>query len=223
MLDANELEKVVELQARSYALLQWVRDQMDAGTLDVSTVASATAFYPVAHAWIGRNLGSLPAHARPAEGDIEPFTHLFVSFLTTSFALPAPGTVRPTLAGRYADWFKPASLLKARTPDKKAVASAAQMKDLTLTALAADVGIALAYEARVRLITDPATALDVSFVAYGRELIRRSQFASQGEGVLVLWREIAWAGGKPSKKFALTADRIREAQENLIARIRSLC
>ena len=220
MFNETELSKIIRLQQKSFLLLQWVRGQMDAGTLNVSTVESATAFYPVAHAWITGNRASFPRQTRPDEDDVETFTHLFVAFLTTSYKIPPPkvGTPKP-VPSHYARLFAPASLLQVRTPDKKATASAQQMKDLYLVGLAADLGVPLPFEERERLATDAALAQDVSFAAYGRELMRRSQFASQGEGILVLWREIAWTGGKLNKKFVLTSARIMEAEARLCAQI----
>lgn len=193
---------------------------MDAGTLNVSTVESATAFYPVAHDWIVSNLANFPRETRPDEADVEPFTHLFVAFLTTSYKLPVAKSEPAKPIPYYARRFAPASLLQVRTPDKKAAVSARQMKDLYLSGLAAALGVTLPYEERERLAADPAFAVDVSFAAYGRELIRRASFASQGEGILVLWREIVWTGGKLNKKFVLTSARILEAETNLASQIK---
>ena len=220
MFNRTELTKVVDLQQKSFALLQWVRNQMDAGTLDVSTLQNATTFYSVAFAWITRNLSNFPPETRPDETDTERFAHLFVSFLTTSFELPPPktGPSKP-VPERFAH-FAPPSRLRARTPGKKAAASAQQMKHLYLTGLADDLGVALPYAERERLATLE-TAQSVSLAAYGRELIRRSAFASSGEGVLVLWREFAWVNGKLNKKFVLSAAQILEAEAQITARIRA--
>jgi hypothetical protein len=51
-------------------------------------------------------------------------------------------------------------------------------------------------------------------------LERRSRFASQGEGALVLWREIAWKeGGGPKPKFRLKTDEILNAEAVLKQRL----
>ena len=219
MFNRTELTKVVDLQQKSFALLQWVRNQMDAGTLDVSTLQNATAFYSVAFAWITRNLSHFPPETRPDEADTERFTHLFVSFLTTSFELPPPKAGPSKRVPERFAHFAPPSRLRARTPGRKAAASAHQMKHLYLTGLADDLGVTLPYAEREGLATLE-TAQSVSLATYGRELIRRSEFASSGEGVLVLWREFAWANGKLNKKFVLAAAQILEAEAQITARIR---
>ena len=81
--------------------------------------------------------------------------------------------------------------LRARNPNKKAHAEALQLKQ----AYAEGLGI------------DPNPVLmtrDLTVATYAHELIRRSKFASQGEGVLVLWREL---GQMPTVDEVLAAER----------------
>ena len=69
-------------------------------------------------------------------------------------------------------------------------------------------------------IEGPVIAKDLAWATYGRELLRRTEFASQGIGVLVLWREIAWdAKGQISPKFRLSPERIIAAERRLIDRL----
>ncbi len=199
---------------------------MNAGTLDVSTIASATAFYPVAHAWIISNRANFLNDARPEPSETETFAHLFVAFLTTSYKLSDNSLVsdapKKRVPEQYAHYFKPASLLQVRTPDKKAHVSAREMKDLYLVGLAIDLGVELPYAERERLMLAPVLGRAVSYAMYGRELLRRSKFASQGEGVLVLWREIAWTPGPNgilNKRFTLSADAILQAEAHIAAAI----
>ena len=222
MFNQTEMEKIVALQAKSFALLQWVRTQVNAQTLDAALIENTTAFYPVALGWITRNLPSFPPETRPDFADLEPFAHLFVSFLSTSFVIPptqeadAPAKRVPEQWARY---FVPPSRLRVRTPGKKAGASAQQMKDLYLTHLAEGLRVLLPYSEREDLATSAETARSVSLASYGRELIRRSEFASSGEGVLVLWREFAWVNGKLNKKFVLSAVEICNAEAQIAAQI----
>jgi hypothetical protein len=58
---------------------------------------------------------------------------------------------------------------------------------------------------------------DVALATWGFEMLRRSEFASQGEAVLVLWREFAWEGGRPRRGFRLTARAIVEAERRVRA------
>ena len=57
---------------------------------------------------------------------------------------------------------------------------------------------------------------------YRNELIRRTRFASQGEGVLVLWRELAWEGTAPKKGFKLTTEDILNAEKTIIEQMKMI-
>lgn len=227
MFDPQELERVVDLQQKSYQLLRWVNDALRSGTLNFSTVHQADDVSEAAKQWVGRHFHSLPGDARPNETELEPFARLFASYLTTSFDLIAqPGMRRVSDTGCYCtfcSYLASADHLRVRTPDKKAKQRAQQMKDLYLSSLIAESGAALTAAGRQALLSDPNLADDISFATYGRELVRRSQFASQGEGVLVLWREIAWDHrSKVKKGFALSAKRILDAETALVARLKQV-
>ena len=47
-------------------------------------------------------------------------------------------------------------------------------------------------------------------------VVIRKIVASQGAGVLVLWREIAWTDNAPRKKFRLKPERIVQAERELL-------
>ena len=71
-----------------------------------------------------------------------------------------------------------------------------------------------------QILEDSAIAEDLAWAAYGRELVRRTEFTSQGIGVLVLWREIAWdSKGRIKAKFKLAPVRMIAAEKKLIDRI----
>ncbi len=223
MLNREQMERVVSLQAKSHNLLRWVNEALRAGTLSLTVIHDATTLTDAAMEWIRRNYASLPLAVRPAEGDIEPFAHLFVSYLTTSYELRSvPGTVAVT--GRrgcycgFCAYLVSANYLTVRKPDKKALARAQEMKDLCLVGLAQEEGISLSATKRQVLLSDTSLARTIAYATYGRELLRRSQFASQGEGVLVLWREIAWKDGRLDKRFVLSAEQIMVAERQLCAR-----
>lgn len=225
MFDPEELERVVSLQQKSYKLLQWVGDALRSGTLRFNTVHSSMELFEAAKEWIGRNLDSFPADARPDRSDLDAFAHLFASYLDTSFDLVAePGQRLASSSNCYCrlcSYLVAADHLRVKNPDKKARQKSRQMKDLYLSALAAELGVPLSYPEIEKLIADPALAQDIAFATYGCELLRRSRFASQGEGVLVLWREIAWdARGKIKKGFALSAERTLRAEATISNRLK---
>ena len=61
MFDAETVRRVVDLQKRSYALLQWVQHALQAGTLDFSVAHGTMSASDAAREWIGRHFASLPA------------------------------------------------------------------------------------------------------------------------------------------------------------------
>lgn len=226
MFDPDLLRRVVALHQKSYELLKWVGDALRAGTLSFGTIHEATTLSDAATDWLRRHAGSLPPALRPEPEEMEAFAHLFVSYLTTSYSLKEePGTVR--VASRrgcychFCSYLASANVLQVRTPDKKAPARAWEMKDLYLTALAQDLGVTLSSTEREELLSHPTLSEAVSYATYGTELLRRSRFASQGEGVLVLWREMAWEKGRLKKGFILSAERILAAEAALVAHLRA--
>lgn len=56
----------------------------------------------------------------------------------------------------------------------------------------------------------------VALVTYSHQLLRRTEFPGQGNGVLLLWREFSWEEGHLQKGFRLTADMVLEAEAKLI-------
>ncbi len=55
----------------------------------------------------------------------------------------------------------------------------------------------------------------IAIATWGAEMLRRSEFASQGEAVLALWREFAWEKGRPKRDFRITARAICEAERRI--------
>ena len=66
-------------------------------------------------------------------------------------------------------------------------------------------------------------ALAVSMATYVYELIRRSSFASQGSGILALWREIAWDKTAPRKGFVLKAKDVLQAETLICEKLKQGC
>ena len=62
---------------------------------------------------------------------------------------------------------------------------------------------------------DPALSEQIALATYTTELIRRTEFASQGVGILALWREVAWEGSEPKKKFRLNPKKVLAAEARI--------
>ncbi len=235
MFDEAELSQVLELHKKSYALLFWINESLRGGSLRFDVAHSAMSAADAAHEWLGRHLENLPLDCQPEKKQLLPFSMLFASYLTTSFDLATgPKTVMRTDCGctcPYCRYFSAADNLKVRRPSKKDKVSALELKLICLAALLADQGQDDGPLHVERLLADPDLTLDISLVTYANELIRRSRFASQGTGVLVLWREIAWENDTPrkpgkkrkgsKKKFTLQKDLILAAEKRILQAILS--
>jgi hypothetical protein len=69
------------------------------------------------------------------------------------------------------------------------------------------------------MINDANLAGLVSLATDAGELLRRSEDASQGTGVLALWHEIDWPRRKTDSKIQQSVNRIQNAEKTLIARL----
>ncbi|MHA2277533.1 MAG: hypothetical protein ACXAC2_17275, partial [Candidatus Kariarchaeaceae archaeon] len=112
---------------------------------------------------------------------------------------------------------------KVRNPTKKSKSTAKQLKVLYIKSLVQELNLDQPISDTEGWINKQDELLDdISLVTYAHELIRRSKFASTGEAVLVLWREIAWEEGKRlNKKFRLNANKIIQAQDRIISALQN--
>lgn len=189
--------------------------------MDFGVLHDVLGLSETAAEWLRRNAHNLPQEVRAEEADRSAFASLFASYITTSYIL------LPTVRYRsrngcscaFCARLSSASTLTVRQPDKKAKERARDMKQLYVSGLVTELGGTLRYGAIAELITDPTLAPHVSYATYGHELLRRARFASQGEGVLVLWREIAWEQGRLRKNFILSADSILQGEAAIVEAI----
>jgi hypothetical protein len=204
-----ELERVLLLQEKTYALLKWLNASLRENRRLFGPVHEAMSLFDAGKEWIRAHYDQLPHDARPEPGELDEFAHLFTSYLATSFEVAEKVRVTDGCGCAYCTYFYDARYVRPRNPTKKARAEALELKRNYLRSLGAE-----------KALNDKALAQDVSMACYAHELLRRSKFAGQGEGVLVLWREIAWdASGRPNKKFKLTADAILKAEARLLQRV----
>lgn len=217
MFDRARITKAVELQEKSYALFQWLNERLKSGRLDLSKVHGAISMAQAAEDWIGRNVLSFPPACRPERKDIPAFASLFSSYLATSYQVATNRVVSE--CGCYCEWcayILSFRHLRVRTPSKKAYLMARNLKRIALRTLAEELKAPCIEDDFDAMVEESSIASDLSWVTYGQELIRRLEFGSQGEGVLVLWREIAWdEKGRMRKRFRLSADAFLRAEARL--------
>ena len=188
---------------------------MESGLVSFQVMHQATSSSDAACEWLRRHQANLPTHARPDDDDWMALANLLVSYFATSFTLTATPSTRVIPKMCCCGWCSTiisVNHLVARTPQKKDFQTAAQLCDLFVESLAAEDGVSLTTKRRQLLSENSSLAFEVSHLAYVRELLRRTEFASQGTGVLALWRTIAWKNNNPTPDYHLTTDRVLESQ-----------
>lgn len=220
MFVREEVEALLDLQRRSYALLRWVGEIVEAGTLPLGSLHGALDAAGAAVEWITRNQSTFPPDARPPEGRVEALAHLFASYLTTSFEVASSKRVSDGCDCGFCTYLVNAPTLKAQTPSRVDENIAKTLELDFLEELALESGLPLLRgEVRTLLERTPETARAVAMLTYVRELGRRSAFRGQGRPVLVLWRQLAWKEGRLDRRFALTAEKVLAAEELVSAEL----
>ncbi len=234
MFDKAQLVRLLALHERSFGLFTWLNASLKGGRRSLARVADALAFSEAAVEWIRANRSSLPQDFRPAEEETDEFAHLFVSYLATSFEVVDRSAVRACPGCWCCVYWIDSKHLRARNPDSKARSQGRALKVLCLGRLAEECGLPLLdRELDAWIGANRDVDGELALVTYVSELVRRTHFASQGEGVLALWREIAWepdgglaprsrprgaarggtAEGGPKKKFRLKPEAILAAEK----------
>jgi hypothetical protein len=227
MFSHDEIDRAVDLQRRSYNLLRWLSTAISKGIIQFDRAHDYLDAAAAAQEWIESHLLNLPPNCRPASDQLEPFARFFATYLTTSFELvEKPGERVTTYCSCYCPmctYLVAAPHLRARKVLRRDKERAQRLKVATLQQVAREHNVSLDQDQAMKLIDSPESALEVSLVAYGQQLVARTYGRSEGPAVLALWREIAWhKSGSPKKDFQLEAQSILSAEESIGRKILAL-
>jgi hypothetical protein len=172
--------------------------------------------------WVRKHYEQIPEDVRPPKADLPAFAHLFASYLSTSYTVADKQVASD--CGCYCPWCRylvSVRRLRPRSPSKKAKREARELKLILLRQIAQEAQVQIGSNQIDDLLADQGElGRAISWATYGQELVRRAEFASQGEGVLVLWREIAWNDkGTIRPGFKLTAEAFMDAQKAILDRL----
>lgn len=220
LFEISELERVLRLQKQSYGLLKWLNQHLKSGSLSFSVVHRAIGGSAAAEDWLGRNKAHIPPALVPPASDYREFSYLLASYLFTSFTLPTDKVTERVADCHcfcdYCSYVVAIHRLVPRNPTAKDRQQAHALKRLFLGRLTEDLGYPLEKSLEEAVFSTKTLSLELSCATYAYQLIRRTEFASQGSAVLVLWRDIAWEDGrKPRKNFELTAARVVHSEQTL--------
>jgi len=223
MLNREEISQAVDLQRRSYNLLRWLSTAISKGVIRFDRAHDYTDAAEAAKEWIERHYLNLPPDSRPPTDQLLPFARFFATYMTTSFELvEQPGERLFSSCGcscTMCTYLVAAPHLKTKKVLRRDKARARSMKITTIQQLARDCDTNLDRQQAEQLLDSADTAMNISLLAYGEQLIARTRGMSVGPAVLALWREIAWdPKGSPKKNFQLEAADIVNAEESLAKR-----
>ncbi|MFX0103199.1 MAG: hypothetical protein ACFFCS_26780 [Candidatus Hodarchaeota archaeon] len=222
LFDPDELEKIIDLRDKSYEMFMWLNERIKKKQELFLDIHEKMGIYKAGLEWVKRNLKSLPQNFRPAEEDVEPFVHILTSYLSTSFQVTKTERVSDGCYCPFCTFFAPKTIYQVRNPSKKSIENAEKLKARYIQGLCKEID-AKEIEADPKKWIDENDDLvyQISLATYAKEMIRRSKFYSQGEGILVLWREIAWVDGRKDPRFKLTARMVLEAEDEILKRLES--
>ena len=223
MLDREEIHSAVNLQRKSYNLLRWLTTAVSKGMIRFDRAHDYLDEAEAAKEWIERHYLNLPLDCRPETEELEPFAKFFATYLTTSFDLvKQPGQRLYTECGCHCpmcSYLVGASHLQPKKVYRRDKARARKMKIFALQQLAFRCDTHLDQQQAEKFVDSPDSAMEVSLIAYGQQLVARTRGFSVGPAVLALWREIAWDKTAPKKNFQLEAEKILTAQDLLAKKL----
>jgi hypothetical protein len=224
MLEPEEVTLAVELQQKTYGLLQWIADAVRKGTLTFGTAHGYATAADSMREWLATYSRQIPGKWRPrmsSADEVRQFTNLFISYLVTSFDLLEEPGLRaiPGNVDCYCEFCRrlvTASHLKARKVGSPEKARARALKQKYLEDLACELGKAVTESTARALIEGAETAEVVALSTYGASLVRRCQGDPGEPALLALWREFAWSTGSPRRDFRLSGEAILAAEQIVV-------
>jgi hypothetical protein len=222
MFDRKKLKRAVDLQHRSYLIMQWMVDAVKKGFIDFRSAHKYSTLPEAASAWITDHFLNFPAKIRPQAEEIGLVAAFLTTYLENSFVLiEHPGK---QVYSSHAHCFCPMCswLVDAPNLQTKKITSiekrrAEKLRAHALAQLALDCKIDISSQQIERLLNDESVRESASLVAYGHDLFKRVEGIAEGPAILALWRSFAWKKeGSPKPDFKLTVDCILDAEKNLI-------
>jgi hypothetical protein len=228
LLAREQVEQAVELQARSYKLLQWLEKAFDDGFISPEAAHVYGSVEASAHSWISKHYWNLPDAARPEPDDLPAFSKLFSTYLQSTFDLEAnPGQRLYSPDGHCfcpsCSWMVRVPHLRPKKLTATDKAAADSMKRGAIGALAIHAAAAVSEQHIEVTLRDRELRETIGLYTYARDLLQRMQGIAVGPASLALWRSFAWtAQGSPKKGYTLSAAAILSAQQDILEHLAEL-
>ena len=217
MFDEEEINKVLELQEKSYYTFMWFNKRIQEKANLTEEIHEKLSIQKAGAEWVNKHYKNLPEDGRPEKEDIGSFVNLLTSYLATSFILSKAKKVTDGCPCRFCTFLTLVNHLQVRNPSNAAYKQARNMKLNYIRGLAKELKRDdIAVEAELWLDSMDDIQEKIAIATYMTELVRRSKFYSQGEGALALWREIAWKDGHKDRNFFLSSRLVLDAEDAII-------
>jgi predicted RNA-binding Zn ribbon-like protein len=164
MFDAPSLDKVVQLQQRSFRLIRWLNQAMRKNIVSFNEIHEAMSAAQASETWLRRSFNNLPPETRPEPEDIPIFASLLASCLTTSYEVVE--TPKPMKRGLcscgWCSYFVSGNHLKVRKLNDRAKEQAETLKRIYLESLSREVPGSHISEALPLLLQNPHLRQDLA-------------------------------------------------------------
>ncbi len=222
MLNSVRISHAIDMQQRSYRLLQWMASAVQDGFISFETAHDYSNLPDAAAAWIAGHYNNIPENARVPQESLPEFSAFFSTYLINSFDLVASPGKQLYSPGAHCfcpmcSWLVAAPNLKTKklTPADKR--RAGKLRIQAATQIAIDNSVVISSERLEDLLKDEQNRTHASLVAYSRDLLLRLEGVATGPAILALWRGFAWnQQGSPVRDFRLKTKMVVRAEANLL-------
>ena len=219
----EQIAQALRIHSISYALLRWIdanakRDQQWLDDQHVGTYRASDS----CEKWLNRNRSTLPSDFRPDAAETRLVAHLLSSYFETSFEVHESGQLWNECLGTWDVPVQRRLISRALAPGSgkpkrfkerhraKEEERVKRLKLLALEGLAQELDLALLSDELHAVASRPDLQLQLGLWSYAWELVRRTEFASQGPAVHRLWLELP-----DEMRKDLTAESIWNARAEL--------
>ncbi len=173
---------MISLQRCAFGVFQWANKQLAADSFDAEAFARAISHHAGARTWISGQMSHVPRELRVDKADLDPFSKLFASFLHVSYELHPAGYGHAICScGAGARFEKAHFKPRGSSPELRKEAESLRMGVIR----------ALGGGGQQRKSAD---TLDLSLVAYARQLVRCARVGKRSPASLVLFRHLRSRG-----------------------------
>ena len=221
-MTTTEIEAAIDLQARSFAFLQWLESALDRGFIFPGRAETHGRGRLGTLDWFQTFFENIPPAVRGDRESLDRLAGFVSTYLKGTFNLDEdPGEFIYSEDGHCfcpcCSYMRQRSHLRPRRTQNADRKAAETMMMRHLRSLTEELGHEVRETTLLRLLKDRPVREDLALLTYIVNVEERAQGRVVGAAPLVLWRLFAWNDqGSPKKKWKLTTRLVEKAQEHLL-------